>query len=255
MATQIDSKDNEIIETQEIKVPPEDLLVLQEMIDAGLLHGLAKSKTHPKMKPYIHSTRSGVEVIDLVQTIALLKKSGEFLKSVVDSGKSVLLVGTAPIAKQAVKAYAEKTGNPYVAERWVGGMLTNFKIVSGRIQYFKKLLADKESGDLAKYTKKEQLMIEREIEKMAVVFNGLKNMGQLPGAVLILSFADNKLAADEAKTAGIPVVAMLNTNVNPKLIEYPIPGNDKLSTGINWILNYLEPNLKHNEQRGNSQEA
>lgn len=255
MATQIDSKDNEIIETQEVKVSPEELVVLQDMIDAGLLHGLAKSKTHPKMKPYIHSTRSGVEVIDLVQTMELLKKAGEFLKSVVDSGKSVLLVGTAPIAKQAVKTYAEKTNNPYVAERWVGGTLTNFKMVNGRIQYFKKLLADKEAGSLVKYTKKEQLMIEREIEKMAIVFNGLKELNQLPGAMLILSFAENKMAAAEAKAAGIPVVAILNTNADPKSVEYPIPGNDKLSTSINWILNYLEPNLKQNEQRGDSQKA
>ncbi|MCL4406154.1 MAG: 30S ribosomal protein S2 [Patescibacteria group bacterium] len=255
MATQMEAKENEIIEAQETKVSPEDLLTLQEMIDAGLLHGLAKSKTHPKMRPYIHSTRSGIEVIDLVQTIGLLKKAAEFLKSVVGAGKSVLFVGTTAIAKQAVKDYAEKTGNPYVTERWVGGILTNFKIVNGRVQHFKKLLADKETGNLAKYTKKEQLMIEREIAKMATVFTGLKDMGQLPGVMLVMSPSENKLAIDEAKAAGIPVVALLNTNADPTAVEYPIPGNDKLSTAINWVLNYLEPDLKHNEQRGISQEA
>lgn len=255
METQIENKDSEIVEIQEAKVSPEDLLTLQEMIDVGLIHGLAKSKTHPKMKPYIHSTRSGVEVIDLVQTIGLLKKAAEFLKSVVDSGKSILLVGTAPIAKGAVKAAAEDTHNLYVTERWIGGTLTNFKIVNGRIQYFKKLMADKETGNLAKYTKKEQLMIEREIAKMKLVFDGLKDMDQLPGAVMILSFSDNELAAAEAKAMNIPVAAVLNTNADPRSVDYPIPANDKLSTGISWILNYLESNLKHNEQRGDSQTA
>lgn len=255
MATETETKENEIIETQEAKVSPEDLLTLQEMIDAGLIHGLAKSKTHPKMKPYIHSTRSGVEVIDLVQTIVLLRKASEFLKSIVDSGKSVLLVGTAAIAKQAVKDCAEKTDNPYVIERWIGGTLTNFKIVNGRVQHFKKLLADKEAGNLAKYTKKEQLMIEREIAKMAAIFTGLKDMNELPGAMLVMSPSENKLAIDEAKNAGIPVVAFLNTNADPTMVEYPIPGNDKLSTAIEWVLNYLEPNLKRNNERGNSQTA
>lgn len=255
METQIENKDSEIVEIQETKISPEDLSTLQEMIDAGLIHGLAKSKTHPKMKPYIHSTRSGVEVIDLVQTSGLLKKTAEFLKSVVDSGKNVLLVGTSPVAKQTVKFSAEATHNPYVIERWIGGTLTNFKIVNGRIQYFKKLIADKEAGNLAKYTKKEQLMIEREIAKMKRIFDGLKDMDQFPGAMMILSFSENKIAAAEAKAMNIPVVAILNTDADPGSVDYPIPANDKLSTSIGWILNYLEPSLKHNEQRGDSQTA
>lgn len=221
----------------------EDVLSVQEMAENGLLYGLNKSKTHPKMRPYIYATRSGVEVINLELSIKMLHSAAEFLKSVSASGKSILIVGTSPAAKVAVKEIAEKTGCSYVNERWLGGTLTNFKAISERIKHYNKLLADKESGALNKYTKKERVLLDKQMEKMRLLFEGISKMTEIPGALFILDLHDNVIASREAKEVGIPVIALTNTDLDPTSVNYAIPCNNRLENGIRWILNHLSGSL------------
>lgn len=222
----------------------EEVLLLQEMAEAGLLYGLTKGKTHPSMKPWIFATRSGIEIINLENTIKELAGTKEFLQSVASSGKFVLMVGTSAAAKGVVKELALKAGQPFITERWLGGTLTNFNAIKGRIKYFNKLIADKESGALNKYTKKERVLLDKKIEKMRLLFEGISDMMELPGAVFVLDIQKNKIAAREARNMGIPVITIVNTDTDPKIADYSIPGNNRLSTGIGWILGYLEEALK-----------
>lgn len=239
----IDTDQIEIEETRNEEpaagLSPEDLLTLQEMAELGLLFGFSKSRTHPRMKPFIHSTRSGVEIINLEQTIRLLKAAAAFLREIVTGGKTILFVGTAPASKTAVKEIAEKLGQPYVTERWFGGTLTNFKVFSARIEKFNRLREEKEKGGLDKYTKKERLMIDREMEKMEIFLGGVRKMKGLPAALVVIDSEKHKTTVREAKKINIPVVAVLNTNANPEMINYPIPANDRNPKSIAWILNYL----------------
>lgn len=236
----------EIKEIPKNEVPAlsaEDVLSVQEMAENGLLYGLNKSKTHPKMRPYIYATRSGVEVINLELSVKMLASAAEFLKGISASGKSILVVGTTPATKNTVKEIADKTGCHYVNERWLGGTLTNFKAISERIKHYNKLLADKESGALNKYTKKERVLIDKQMEKMRLLFEGISKMTELPGALLILDLHENGIAAHEAKELGIAVVALTNTDLNPNSVNYAIPCNNRLENGVRWVLNYLSGSL------------
>ncbi len=215
------------------------LPVLEEMMRAGLFLGHKKSKTHPRMKSYVYATRNGIEIIDISRTLEALEKALEFVKSKVAKGGSVMLVGTTPVAKQAVREYAEKLGMPYVVERWLGGTLTNFKTLSKRVAYFKKLKADKASGKLEKYTKKERLDIDREIIKLDTNFSGTENMESLPQVMFVVDATHNMIAVKEAKKMKIPVVAMMNTDLSPEIVEYPVPCNDRTKEGIRWVLEKL----------------
>jgi small subunit ribosomal protein S2 len=224
---------------KEAPIDTAKLPVLEEMMRVGLFLGHRKSKTHPRMRPYIHTTRNAMEIIDMVMTLESLDTALEFIKSKVAKGGSIMMVGTTPVAKEAVKEYAEKLNFPYVVERWLGGTLTNFKTLSKRVAYFKKLKDDKATGKLDKYTKKERLDIDREIAKLHTNFNGTENMEILPQAMFVVDATHNMIAVKEGKKMGIPVIAMMNTDLNPEIVEYPIPCNDRTKEGIKWILEKL----------------
>jgi len=224
---------------KEAPIDTAKLPVLEEMMRVGLFLGHRKSKTHPRMRPYIHTTRNAMEIIDMVMTLESLDKALEFIKSKITKGGSVMLVGTTPVAKEIVKEYAEKMNFPYVVERWLGGTLTNFKTLSKRVAYFKKLKDDKASGKLDKYTKKERLDIDREIAKLHTNFSGTENMDVLPQAMFVVDATHNMIAVKEGKKMGIPVIAMMNTDLNPEIVEYAIPCNDRTKEGIRWIMEKL----------------
>jgi len=234
-------------EEPSLEVEEKDLF--NQMMEAGAFYGRSKSKTNPLTKKYILTTRSGFEVIDLQKAIEHLKKAADVLKNTFANKGVVLFVGTSPASKNTIKETAKRLESPYVAERWLGGTLTNFKTITERINYFKKLKEDKNSGKLEKYTKKEQLDKSKELVKLERLFGGIETLDKLPSVIFIADLAENGYAAREAKQKGVPVIAFLNTDTDPTLVDYPIPGNDRNATGVKLLMEYLEIAANEGKQK------
>lgn len=232
------------------EIPETDSKTLEEMMRVGLMYGHKKSKTQPKFKPHICTTRGGIEIIDLVQTLPALEKAAEFIKNQIKQGGLILLVATQPAAKEAVENFAKKFNFSYINERWIGGLLTNLKVVSQRIEYFKKVREDFEKGEFEKYTKKERLLINRNIGRMKQMFTGLENLTRLPDVIFMIdpSLKGHTTAAREAKRLKIPIVAILDSDDNPDLVDYPIPANDHAKISIDWLINRIDQKLTTNDQ-------
>ncbi len=200
---------------------------VQALLDAGAHFGHKTSRWHPAMKPYIHTRRGDNYIIDLFETARLLEESLAFIEKRVAAGGQVLFVSTKRQAKDIVRAGAESVNMPYVTERWLGGMLTNQNTISGRIKYLKDLEAKMASGELAnKYGKLEVQRFQEEIEAMNIKFGGIKEMTKLPTVVYIVDITEELNAVNEAKKLGIPTVALVDTNADPRLVSHPIPCND-----------------------------
>ena len=213
---------------------------IKALLEAGVHFGHKTSRWHPKMAQYIHSKRQDSHIIDLVQTVDGLEKALGFITATVASGKQVLLVGTKRQAKDIVKATAEKVGQPYVTERWMGGMLTNVATVTGRIKQLKSLEKRMDSGELAnRYNKLEVQRFQEEIDDLNNKYGGIKDLNGKPGAVFVTDVIEDANAVKEAKTLGVPVIAMVDTNANPIGIDYVIPANDDAIKGIQLILDYV----------------
>lgn len=205
------------------------------MIDAGVLYGRKKSKTHPKMKQFILGNRNGIEMINLLKTKELLENALQFLRDKAADGATMLFAATQPQAGEAVKTVAG-LGIPVASIRWLGGTLTNFKIIQSRIEYFRKLKSDWENGAFEKYTKKERLGIERELRRLEELFSGLENMTALPDVLIVIDANLHHTALREARRMNIPVVALANTDSDPSAIDYPVVGNTRAKTSIDWFV-------------------
>lgn len=213
---------------------------IKALLEAGVHFGHKTSRWHPKMAPYIHSKRQDSHIIDLTKTVEGLEVALPFLSSVVASGKQVLFVGTKKHSKDIVREAAEKAGQPFVTERWVGGMLTNVNTVTAQIRKLKDLERRMASGDLEKrYNKLEVQRYQEEIDSLNLKYGGIKNLNGKPGAVVVLDTLTDVNAVREAKVLGVPVVAVVDTNANPDQIDYVIPGNDDAIKGISLILDYM----------------
>ena len=212
----------------------------REMIEAGVFYGRKKSKTNPKMKGYVLTNRGGIEIINLAKTAEALDRAGGFLKEKVKGGGLILLVGAQPAAEDGILKLANKFGLPHVTTRWAGGTITNFKVVSKRIEYLKKLRSDLASGALDKYTKKERLMLEKELSRLVELFGGLENLAKEPDALVVIDPNLHSTAVREANRLKIPIVALANVDADPDTIGYPVPGNDKSCKSINWFLGKVE---------------
>ncbi|QQR53186.1 30S ribosomal protein S2 [bacterium] len=200
---------------------------LKELLEAGAHFGHQTRRWNPKMKPYIYGARGGVHIIDLTKTAPMLEAAIKFAKQVTSEGGSVLFVGTKRQAAPVVKEAAENAGMPYVTERWLGGMLTNFRTIRSRVTRLKKLEAGLESGDYAtKYNKKELLDFTNEVAALNRIFSGIKNMDGVPGAMFVIDAPQEGIAIAEARKLHIPVIAIADSNSNPDVMDYPIPGND-----------------------------
>ena len=196
--------------------------------------------TRPKMAPYIHSKRQESHIIDLVKTVEGLDAALPFLTSVVASGKKVLLVGTKKQAKDIVKTAAERVNQPYVTERWIGGMLTNRSTISAQIKKLKDLEKRMASGELEKrYNKLEVQRFQEEIDNLTMKYGGIKDLAGKPGALVVTDVITDANAVREAKTLGVPVVGFVDTNANPEGIDYVIPANDDAIKGIQLLLDYV----------------
>jgi len=208
----------------------------EEMRKAGMHFGHRTSKWHPKMEPFIFGSRKGVHIIDLRKTRELLGEALEYLKREAQAGKAILLVGTKTQVKNLLKKTAVETGMPYVSERWLGGLLTNFAVIRNLVRKYKDLMEKRDSGKLDKYTKKERLDFDREIVKLENNVGGLVSLIKTPDVIFIWDIKKEKTAFAEAKKKKIPLVAVCDTNVNPDGVQHIIPANDDASKGIKLVL-------------------
>ncbi len=213
---------------------------IEQMLKAGMHFGHRASKWHPKMKPFIFTSRKGVHIIDLVKTRKHLEKALDFIKQAAKDGQSILFVGTKTQVKEPLKKMAKEANVPYVVERWLGGCLTNFFVIKKSIKKYQDLLEKKQAGKLDRYTKKEQLDFDREISRLETNLGGLVSLTKIPEAIFIWDIKNEKTALQEAKKMGIKIIAVCDTNVNPTGIDYVIPANDDASKGIRLVLNSVK---------------
>ena len=214
-------------------------LELKELLEAGAHFGHQTHKWNPKMKPYVYGERNGIYVIDLQQTLPMAQKAYEFIKKTTSSGKSVLFVATKRQASEVVRNAAIECGAYHVTNRWLGGMLTNYKTISLSIDKLRKVEKMKENGDFKLLTKKEQSKVEKEVIKLERNLGGIKNMRMLPGAIVIVDPNSERIAVKEANLLNIPVVAVTDTNCDPDGIDYIVPGNDDAIKSITLFTEYF----------------
>lgn len=211
-----------------------------ELIEAGVFYGRKKSKIHPKMKPYILTMKDGIGIINLAKTVEGLNEALIFLENLVKNNGLILVVGTQPAAEESVLNFAQKFNFPYVVNRWIGGILTNFKVISKRVEYLKKIKTDLQSGVLDKYTKKEKRLIQKEAERLNRFFGGLELLVREPDALLVIDPNVHAIAVSEARRMKIPIISLINLDGNIDFIDYPVVGNNKSKKSISWFFSKLE---------------
>ncbi len=218
---------------------------IKQLLEAGVHFGHKTSRWHPKMAPYIHSKRQDSHIIDLTKTVEGLEKALPAITKAVEGGRKVLFVGTKKQVKEAVREAAQSVNQPYVVERWVGGMLTNSATVNQQIKKLKTLEKRMESGELSKrYSKLEVQRYAEEIESLNTKYGGIKDLMGRPGILFVTDAIADANAIREAKTLNIPVVAIVDTNVNPDGIDYVIPANDDAIKGVKLLLDYVIEAIK-----------
>ena len=203
------------------------VVTIRQLLDSGVHFGHQTRRWNPKMKRFIFTERSGIYIIDLQQSLAFIDKAYDFVKETVAHGGTILFVGTKKQAQEAIAEQATRVGQPYVNQRWLGGLLTNFQTVSKRLARMKELEElDFEDSSKSGFTKKELLIKKRELDKLHKSLGGIRNLTKTPSAVWIVDTKKEHLAIDEARKLGIPVIGILDTNCDPDEVQYPIPGND-----------------------------
>jgi small subunit ribosomal protein S2 len=202
------------------------VVTMKQLLEAGVHFGHQTRRWDPRMRRFIHGERSGIYIIDLQQTLERIETSYTFVRDLVADGGRVLFVGTKRQAQDAIRSYAEKCGMPYVNQRWLGGMLTNFQTISKRVSKMQEYQRMRDSGEFEAMPKKEALMLGRELEKLERNLGGIQNMERLPDAIFVLDTVKEHIAVTEANKLGIPIVAVVDTDCNPDVIQYLIPGND-----------------------------
>ena len=201
-------------------------VTMKELLEAGVHFGHQTRRWNPKMKPYIYGARNGIYIIDLQQTVKMFDDAYQFIVRTVSQGEEVLFVGTKRQAQATIEEQAQRCGMPYVNHRWLGGTLTNFKVIRTSVERLKKIEEMAAEGKLDLLPKKEVLRVQREYAKLERNVGGIKNMERLPGALFVVDPNHEEIAVREARKIGIPVVAIVDTNCDPDMIDYIIPGND-----------------------------
>lgn len=213
--------------------------VVDALFSAGAHFGFIKSRRHPSTKPFIYGVKNKIEIFDLEKTKDSLDKAVAFVESIASKNGTILFISGKNEAKGAVTSVAESINMPYVAGRFIGGTLTNFPEIKKRVEKLESWVSQKEKGELVKYTKKERLLIDREIDKLREFFFGLSAMKRLPDAVFIIDAKRESIAVKEAKYMGIPVVALCGTDNNLNEVEFPIPGNDASKASVSFFLDKI----------------
>ncbi len=202
------------------------VVTMKQLLDAGVHFGHQTRRWNPKMKRFIHGERSGIYILDLVESLSRIEKAYTFVRDTVADGGTVLFVGTKKQAQEPIKRYAQSVGMPYVDQRWLGGMLTNYQTISKRVSKLIEYERMRAAGDFEEMPKKEALRYTRELDKLDRNIGGIKTMGKQPSVVFVMDTIKEHIAVTEARKLGIPIVAVVDTNCDPDLITFPIPGND-----------------------------
>jgi len=215
-------------------------IILEEMTNAGLHFGHRTSRVHPKMKPYICAVKNTVHIIDLEKTLEKFEQALKFIEKIILEGKNILFIGTKIQSKDLVKETAEKCDLPYINQRWLGGTFTNFNTIKKRINYFKDLEEKRKKGELDKHTKLERLKIDRELNNLEIKFGGIKEITGLPYAIFVVDMKKDALAVKEAKSKGVKVIGITDTNIDPTIADYAIPANDDSISSIKYVLDKVK---------------
>lgn len=229
--------------------------VIESMFKAGAHFAFSKSRRHPTTAPFIFGSKNKVEVFDLEKTHVLLATAKEFVKALGKEGKTILFVGGKSEARKAIKFGAMATNMPFVDGRWIGGSLTNFPEIRKRIEKFERLTGEREKGELTKYTKKERLLIDREIANLDRFFSGIVSMKAMPAALFVIDSKKEKNAVKEALDKNIPVIALLGSDCDLKEVKYPVVGNDASQTSIQFFVNEIVAAYEAGKKEGVSAKA
>ncbi len=212
------------------------LPTLQELLEAGVHFGHQIRRGHPRMKPLIYGAKDGVHIIDLTKSEEYLKTATDYVYELGKANKILLFVGTKKQAQPIIEELAKNLGAPYMVERWMGGFLTNFEEIKKRIKLLKDLKEQKAKGELSKYTKKEQLLLDRKMDKLTQDFSGVMDLAGMPEAIFVVDAVSDNIAIKEANRLGIKVVAIADSNCNVEEVDYPIPGNDDAIKSIKVLV-------------------
>jgi small subunit ribosomal protein S2 len=211
------------------------VVTIRQLLDSGVHFGHQTRRWNPKMKRFIFTERSGIYIIDLQQSLAYIDKAYDFVKETVAHGGTILFVGTKKQAQESIAEQATRVGQPFVNQRWLGGLLTNFTTVSKRLARMKELEELDFEGTTSGFTKKELLIKKRELDKLHKSLGGIRNLAKTPSALWVVDTKKEHLAIDEAKKLGIPVIGILDTNCDPDEVQYPIPGNDDAIRSVSLL--------------------
>lgn len=250
---------NEIIDNQ--KILPVDIAMtvgdedMNALLKSGAHIGHVSSKTHPKMAPFIYTVRSGIAIFDLFKTKEKLLAAEAFVRKIFAENKTILFVGTKPAARGLVVALEDAYGVPVVVDRWIGGTLTNFKVVSGRIQELERLLKEKAEGGFKKYTKKETAGKEDEIYHLQKSFGGLRKMKKLPDVLFLTNVDSDILAVKEAVRMKIPVVAIVNSNSDISMVAHAIPANDNSIPAVTYLMGRIRKSIEEGRKDAEARAA
>ncbi len=212
------------------------VISMKALLESGVHFGHRINKWDPRMRPYIFTERNGIHIIDLQQTVKLLNQAYNLVRDTVANGGTVLFVGTKRQAQETIKDEATRCGMPYITERWLGGMLTNWSTMYARIQELNRLEGLRDSGEINRLTKKEGLLIQREIDRLLIRLSGVRNMKRLPDLLFVVDVGREDAAVHEANLLNVPVVALVDTNCNPQGIDYVIPSNDDAIRAIKLLV-------------------
>ena len=234
-------------------------VTLKSLLEAGVHFGHQKRLWNPKMDEFIFAHRNGIHIIDLEQTLDRVGTAAKIISDIAFNNKKILFVGTKKQAQSTIIEEAERSNSPYIANRWLGGTLTNFQTIQSRIEHLISLENKRDSGEFEILSKKESLKYDEEIARLNKNLVGIKNMTEIPGALFIIDIGKEEIAVSEAQRVGIPVIALVDTNCNPQLIDYPIPGNDDAIRAIKLISHHMsdsiiQGHLKRTSSQGEGEE-
>jgi len=221
---------------------------LKEMIKSAVHFGHPTHRWNPKMKPYLFGSRYGIHIFDLKKTATCLVEALDFLSNASRANKEILFVGTKQQSRKLLEGIKTDTGMPIVTDKWIPGLLTNFKTIKERINYFKQLKEDSASGELTKYTKKEQTKLHKKIQELSISLSGVEDMVNIPKVLFVTDVVRDSIAVKEARRLKIPVVGIVDSNADPESVDFPIPANDDAIKSLTFILNLVKEAISSNKK-------